>query len=404
MRLILKEKKALVTEESKANPVDVLTKIAIKCIVDQIVLNPPVEKPEVVPVGRFLRELRALQDSSPKYKKFKIGWQKEDGEKKVGKGDGLYLDYYGASRMTTKFGSSGIYVGEKDIYIYYEPHYSLQELEMYKEIKKGKGQAKETFEKELEKAKLSKNSSLNRGMTPPEYTRSKTANKENLSMYSKRLEVKPYYTEENVLSIFEGGKAKGHVYNWIMSKSRELGNAFSILAHELRHSYQFGNEAFRKQLEAFDARKLRQLELNDRFYQTNDLKKDEYDSPVAGQVMSYYYYYTSPIEIDARLTQYRKAKKQRPEKSYFDIVFEKEKTIVDSLNAAPSFRNIIDLATKEMKSKAMFLILNQISKQDKKIFESDPRFAQELQKAFAEVKETLNNSRFIKEKKFGYPS
>ena len=37
---------------------------------------------------------------------------------------------------------------------------------------------------------------------------------------------------------------------------------------------------------------------------------------------------------------------------------------------------------------------------DKKIFESDPRFEEELQKAFAEIKETLNDERFIKAKKF----
>ena len=118
--------------------------------------------------------------------------------------------------------------------------------------------------------------------------------------------------------------------------------------------------------------------------------------------MTSYYYYTSPIEIDSRLTQYRKAKKQDPEKSYFDIIMKDEKSRVDSLNAVPnySFRFTEQIATKEMKSKALYLILNQIKKQDNKIFNSDPRFEEELQKAFAEVKEVLSDPRFIKAKNF----
>lgn len=400
MRLIIKEKKSLVTEVSKANPVDVLTKIAVKSIVDLLTLNPPTEDKKIAPVFNFRKELEGLKRESPKYNKFNI--------------ENLYLDYYGASGFTSKFGSAGVYVHKKvasggvssdknDIYIYFEPPYRFAELQMYKEIKKGKGQSKEIFDRELEKAKNSKQPFFSKSMKPPEYTKSRTANAENLRMYANGLQNRPYHTEENILSGIEGRKAKGRIYNWLMSKTDALRSSFSTIGHELRHSYQFGNEPFRKQLNAFDARGLRQLELRDRFYQTDNSEKKEIDSSIPGQVMTTYYYYTSPIEIDARLTQYRKAKKQMPEKSYFDIIFKDEKAIVDSLNARPTFREVIDLATKEMKSKAMFLILNQIKKQDKKIFESDPRFEEELQKAFAEIKETLNDERFIKAKKFGSP-
>lgn len=386
MKLIIKEKKTLVTEVSKANPVDVLTKIAVKSIVDLLTLNPPVEDAKIQPVFNFRKELERLKRESPKYNKFKI--------------ENLYLDYYGSSTLTNKFGAAAVYVSEKDIYIYFEPPYRFNEIKMYNEIKKGKGQSREIFERELEKAKNSKQPFFNRNMKPPEYTKSKTANEENLRMYAKGLQMRPYHTEENIISGIEGGKAKGRIYNWLMSKTDALRSAFSSISHEIRHSYQFGNEAFRKQLKAFDARGLRQLELRDRFYQNDNYEKKEIDRSIPGQVMTSYYYYTSPIEIDARLTQYRKAKKQMPEKSYFDIIFKDEKAIVDSLNARPTFKEVIDLATKEMKSKAMFLILNQIKMQDKKIFESDPRFEEELQKAFAGIKETLNDERFIKAKKF----
>ena len=64
MKLIIKEKKALVTEVSKANPVDVLTKIAVKSIVDLLTLNPPVEDAKIQPVFNFRKELERLNRSS----------------------------------------------------------------------------------------------------------------------------------------------------------------------------------------------------------------------------------------------------------------------------------------------------------------------------------------------------
>jgi hypothetical protein len=388
MKIVLREKQNLVTEASKANPIDVLTKVAIKSIVNQLVLNPPFDERGVVEIYGFRKELERLKSASSKYDNFKI--------------EHLYLDYYGVSGLTSEYGAKGIYASDKDIYVFFKPPYTENELEMYKEFKKGKGQSKEKFEKDLEAAKNSKDSFINRTMQPPEYAISKTANKENLRMYSKRLQMRPYYTEESVISGIEGRKAKGRIYNWLMSKYNLLSSAFSIIAHELRHSYQTGHQKFHKQLHSYDPRGLRQLELDSKFYQMNDYAKEKFDVPKTGQVMTSYYYYTSPIEIDSRLTQYRKAKKQDPEKSYFDIIMKDEKSRVDSLNAVPnySFRFTEQIATKEMKSKALYLILNQIKKQDNKIFNSDPRFEEELQKAFAEVKEVLSDPRFIKAKNF----
>lgn len=389
MRLIIKENRML-TEESRRNPIDTVVTRIIKAIVKNISFsapNPSVTDLIEIPAWPFERE--KLLKLSPKFKSFAI--------------DKVFL------KIANTDGKSTYSPENKTIKIDYKPHYSLIEYNINKELSQFSRLKRESFDKQVEeiKQKRLKKSAVFKN-DPPEFMESATANKENLRLYKNDI-FTPYYTKKSIRKQFVN--AKERIYDNInMGSLRQK----VIIAHEVRHSYQFGKDtmgkdeegreivkvprSFEKVLLSYTDPEFRPLKLNWTFYSLVPYEKPVYESPDYSKPLTVYYYYTEPREIDSRFNEYRTEKIDNPKKSYFDIIFPQESKFQKAIRAngfgQPYVRKLKDMPELEMQHKMMAIVLGQLKKQYKDIFTSDPRFEEELQKNLKAANEILNNPDF----------
>jgi hypothetical protein len=72
------------------------------------------------------------------------------------------------------------------------------------------------------------------------------------------------------------------------------------------------------------------------------------------------------------------------------------KTIVGNFEY---IKKVGKLPEQELRTKMMILFLDQFKKQDRKLFESDPRFAQELENAKTQLSQIQNDPSFVEARK-----
>jgi hypothetical protein len=293
-----------------------------------------------------------------------------------------------------------------------------------------KQDTEESFKKRLQKVydkKAAKNASYSRDGKPspdflekeskkfPAFTKVREINDRNIEIYEKFYSAIKYTTPEEVdmnLKIINPGFSNeklGIVYKYLLKpgKSGTLHSIYSTLIHELKHSRQYKSKEFLKSL--FQDKSY--LSLPTDFYAPlrRDFKDWKYTVDKFVNPIDTFYYFSRPIEVDARISQYRVdfslLKKEDPatagEKIYDRIIPQETINAKAALTAQvkpfnSELHKYIDVMKSEILSKQMYQFLYQLSKTEKNIFNSNPKFEELLQYYSSKVDEVESKIQQIK--------
>lgn len=288
----------------------------------------------------------------------------------------------------------------KHIMLYISYGYNQRQFDIYKEIVDGKKKADQAkFEVEVEKTfESNKTKKGYRANTKPEFTISPTVNKENLSQMKKAF---PMYTSpkdvEEIINKCKPGSQTKKIFFY--KEIGKLSDTFSTIVHEIAHAKQYQNAAG----EPYTAR---MNQLNSYFLEENlpmmtlfhYTSTREYDFQPFSRAtdLGKFFYYSRPIEIDARLKEarlfYRNKVKENRETAgneLFEYIKKKEERFVQTITVRSYFQTD-ELATEELRAKCLHQVYYQISKDAKDIFSKSPYFQVELDKWKSKVDE-INN-------------
>lgn len=370
----------IINETSRKNIIDTLANRIKKAVVQYLVgteLDP--SEQYTVDISELMQQLQGVSE------KFKAPVNKiivKDTPVWRGSEETAHYSYHG-----------------KHILLYVSFGYSKHQFDIYKEIVSGKKKPdQQKFDEQVNKIyeenKLKKGYRAN---TKPEFTLSATINKENLSQMKKAFPM--YISAANVEALINkctaGSKEKKiHFYK----EFAKITEVFSTVMHEVAHAKQYQTVG--------DDSSPRINQLNSYFLEENlplmtlyhYVSGREYDSqPFSRNTdLGKFFYYSRPIEIDARLKEARlfyrnkvKENKETAGNDLFEYIKKKEEKFVETIIVRAYYKTD-ELATQELRAKCLHQVYYQISKDAKDIFSKSPLFKVELEKWKSTV-EDLNN-------------
>jgi len=316
--------------------------------------------------------------------------------------------------------------GAQMIYVRMNLGITPTEHEIYKEVTSGKKKADPVkFQEELEKILKKKYDSesekskkkvlympsfedFKKRLAIPEFTQSNTVNKENLKLLesASAAQLKSAEFVEKAIKKCTPNSPERHA---IINKAFErIGDKFSTLVHEVGHAKQYNRDRDKEtdpeksprvsQLNSFVAnfdRKTKKfisnkfampiMQLysytNNRFFDATD-KRDDFER---------FFYFSRPIEIDARLKEarlkynfLRKEDKETAALKLFEYIKKTEEGFAKRINIRAYYQTD-ELATEELQTKYLYNFYYLMKEDAKDIFSLTPLFQEELDTLKAKV-------------------
>jgi hypothetical protein len=197
-----------------------------------------------------------------------------------------------------------------------------------------------------------------------------------------------------IIRVSPGGPKKGMLYDLLNESAKREGyykikDFFLVLIHELKHIRQDPDETER----SYQDKSL--LYLPDMYYLGYELGTARILPPGIDPV-SDFFYFSRPIEVDARIAEYRKVfhslKKENKDmagENIFNIIMTREMDFLEGVKVLPNAigKEIINLKNQEFKIKVMNRLLHQLFVTEKPIFNSYPYFKAALDQTNKKVDE-----------------
>jgi len=294
------------------------------------------------------------------------------------------------------------------IFVYIPFGYDGEDFKDYLALKKKKpDQAKfeEAVDKQIEKNKASKSYKSNQR---PKFSLAASVNKFNLEQVKKDFPI--YKNAEEANERMSRCKPNSPERNkYIYAALGKTTDAFSTLFHEMAHGKQYNVTGREKELFKKPDTDMshRVLQLNTHFLDENlpSMSMNNYVSNIAAfqldpgsreTALGKFFYFSRPLEIDARLKEerlfYRNKRKESPEtaaEELFDHVKKREERYASTIQVSAYFKTD-EAATEELRNKYLHQYYHQMSVDAKDLFSLNPKFQEELEKYKTKVEE-INN-------------